>query len=110
MAHRTIKSEYSRLSDRLNRFPQGAPPSDLLYKILEMLFSTKEAGLVSLLPIKPFTAKKASRIWKMNLKDTQNILDELANRAILVESARTGRAEVHRGLRLNATRNFPKLF
>ena len=66
MAHRTIKSAYSQLSDRLNRFPQGAPPSELLFSILKILFSEKEAGLVSRMPIKPFTAKKASRIWKMN--------------------------------------------
>jgi hypothetical protein len=30
MAHHTIKSGYSQLIDRLNRFPQGAPPSKLL--------------------------------------------------------------------------------
>ena len=62
MAHRTLKNSYSRLAERLNRFPQGAPVSDLLFQILGMLFSEKEAGLVSLLPIKPFTAKKASQI------------------------------------------------
>lgn len=90
MAHHTIKSEYSRLADRLNRFPQGAPPSEMLFKILKMLFSTQEAGLVSLLPIKPFTAKKASRIWKMDLTGTQNILDELAGRAILVDIDKNG--------------------
>jgi ferredoxin len=90
MAHNTIKSGYSRLADRLNRYPQGAPPSYLLFKILEMLFSEREADLVSLMPIKPFTAKKASRIWKMNLTQTQNVLDELANRAILVDIDQNG--------------------
>jgi hypothetical protein len=74
----------------LNRFPQGAPPSDLLFRILSMLFSEEEAGLVSLMPIKPFTAKKASRIWKKNLTETQKILDELANRAILVDFEQNG--------------------
>ena len=69
----------------MNRYPQGAPPSELLYKILEMLFSEKEASLVSALPIKPFTAEKAARIWKMDLASTQKILDELADRAILVD-------------------------
>ena len=69
----------------MNRYPQGAPPSELLFKILEMLFSEKEASLVSLLPIKPFTAEKAARIWKMDLASTQKILDELADRAILVD-------------------------
>jgi len=90
MAHTTLRTSYSALTDRLNRFPQGAPPSDLLFKILSMLFSEEEAGLVSLMPIKPFTAKKASRIWKKNLVETQNILDELADRAILVDFEQNG--------------------
>jgi ferredoxin len=90
MAHNTIKSGYSRLVDRLNRYPQGAPPSDLLFKILKMLFSENEAELVSLMPIKPFTARKASQIWKMNLTNTQKVLDELAGRAILVDIEQNG--------------------
>jgi ferredoxin len=85
MAHHTIKSSYQSLSDRLNQFPQGAPPSDLLYSILKILFSEEEAGLVALLPIKPFTAKKASKIWKKGLSESRKILDELASRAILVD-------------------------
>ncbi|NQT64784.1 MAG: (Fe-S)-binding protein, partial [FCB group bacterium] len=85
MAHNTIRSSYSKLTERLNRFPQGAPPSELLFKILKMLFSEKEAELVSLMPIKPFTAKKASRIWKMDIANTKKILDTLADRAILVD-------------------------
>jgi ferredoxin len=90
MAHNTIKSGYLKLADRLNRYPQGAPPSELLFKILKMLFSEKEAKLVSLMPIKPFTAKKASRIWKMDLTITQKVLDELAGRAILVDIEQNG--------------------
>jgi len=90
MAHNTIKSSYSNLADRLNRFPQGAPPSELLFKILAMLFSEKEARLVSLLPIKPFTAKKASSLWKMDLTSTQKVLDTLAGRAILVDIEQNG--------------------
>jgi ferredoxin len=90
MAHHTIKTSYASLSDRINRFPQGAPPSDLLFNILKILFSEKEAELVSNLPIKPFTAQKASRIWKMDITSTQKILDELAGRAILVDIAQNG--------------------
>ncbi len=92
MAHHTIKSAYSQLVDRLNRFPQGAPPSELLFKILKMLFSEREAELVSLLPIKPFTPEKASRIWKMELADSQNVLDRLAERAILVDVEQNGKS------------------
>ncbi len=90
MAHKTLKTSYNKLEERLNRFPQGAPPSELLLKILKMLFSKKEAELVSLIPIRPFTAKKASRIWKMNILNTKKILDELAERAILVDVEQNG--------------------
>lgn len=90
MAHNTIKSSYAKLAERLNRFPQGAPPSEILFKILKMLFSEKEAKLVSLMPIKPFTAKKASRIWKMNITNTKKVLDTLADRAILVDVEQNG--------------------
>ncbi len=85
MAHHTLKFGYSQLVERLNRFPQGAAPSKLLDKILQILFSEKEAELVSLLPIKPFTAKKASKIWKMDRAKAQKVLDELCSRAILVD-------------------------
>jgi ferredoxin len=90
MAHRTIKSGYTQLSDRINRFPQGAPPSKTLFKILKMLFTEQEAQLVSLMPIKPFTAEKASRIWKMDILKTKKILEKLAGRAILVDIEQNG--------------------
>jgi ferredoxin len=90
MSHTTFKSGYTELVDRLNRFPQGAPPSDTLYKILQILFSEREAQLVALLPIKPFSAEKASQVWKMNLTETRKVLDELSSRAILVDVERDG--------------------
>ncbi len=90
MAHHTLKSSFSNLADRLNRYPQGAPPSQLLYKILAILFSEKEAGLVAQLPIKPFNANKASQIWKLNLTETRKVLEELASRAILVDLEQNG--------------------
>jgi ferredoxin len=93
MAHYAAKSAYSRLVERLNRFPQGAPPSELLYKILRMLFSEREAGLVSLLPIKPFTAAKASQVWQMDMVSTQKRLDELAGRALLVDMEQNGESQ-----------------
>ena len=66
MAHSVKHSAYQHLTERLNRFPQGAPPSKLLTKILMMLFEEKEAERVSLLPIKPFSARKASHIWDVS--------------------------------------------
>ena len=85
MAHATSRGAYGALVQRLNRFPQGAPPSDLLYRILEMLFSEREAGLVAQLPIRPFTARKAARLWGMREAEARNVLDGLASRAVLLD-------------------------
>jgi ferredoxin len=85
MAHLTAKTGYERLVKRLNKFPQGAPPSELLYAILKMLMSEKEASLVALVPIKPFTVKTAARAWKSSLPEAQKALDALAGRALLVD-------------------------
>ena len=90
MAHHTIKKGYTHLADRINKFPLGAPPSKLLFRILEMLVSEKEASLIALLPIKPFNAKKASNVWKLNYAETREILDQLAGRAILVDMQLNG--------------------
>lgn len=91
MAHNhTHGSPYSRLIDRLNRFPQGAAPSKLLYDILKILMSEREAGLMAQLPIKPFNVAKAAEIWKMNPAEAQKVLDELAHRAILVDIEQNG--------------------
>lgn len=90
MAHHSLKSGYASLSERLNRFPQGAPPTDRLFQILRILFSEKEAELVALLPIKPFTAAQAARIWKHTPAEAEKILQELAGRAILVDVEQNG--------------------
>jgi len=85
MAHIVSQSAYDRLTERLNRFPQGAPPAELLTKILAILFERKEAQLVSLLPVKPFTAKQAAGIWQMPEREARSILDRLADKALLVD-------------------------
>ncbi len=87
MAHHTARSGYESLVKRLNKSPQGAPPSDLLFKILALLFSEKEASLVALLPIRPFTAGTAARAWKMKAAEARKILDMLSSRAVLLDIA-----------------------
>jgi ferredoxin len=95
MSHIAVRSAYRDLADRINRFPQGAPPTDLLFAILKMLFSEREAGLVAALPIKPFTAADAARIWKLPGAEAQAALDALADRAILLDvEGRGGRTYV----------------
>lgn len=85
MSHNTVKESYRKLSERLNRFPQGAPTTKLLFPILEVLFSSEEAELVSLLPIKPFRVKAAANVWKMKEAEAQVVLDKLASRGMMLD-------------------------
>lgn len=85
MAHRNIKSGFHQLSERLNQFPQGAPPSEYLFKILSVLMNEKEARVMSALPIKPFSIQTAGAALRMSREDTEKILTELASRALLID-------------------------
>ncbi len=85
MAHQTLRGGYESLVDRINRAPQGAPPSALLTRILELLYSEREAQLVGQLPIRPFTVSEAARRWGLPPSEARAILDELAGRALLLD-------------------------
>ncbi|MBN1562405.1 MAG: 4Fe-4S dicluster domain-containing protein [Anaerolineae bacterium] len=78
---------YTRLVERLNRFPQGAPPSPSLYEILSILFSEREAALVAQLPIQSFALKDAARIWQVDESAAQKTLDDLTSRALIIDVA-----------------------
>jgi ferredoxin len=91
MAHLAARSGYQDLVRRLNRSPQGAPPSDRLFEILKILMSEREAALVAQTPLRPFSAERAARAWRMKPAEARKVLDELASRALLVDSEWRGR-------------------
>jgi Pyruvate/2-oxoacid:ferredoxin oxidoreductase delta subunit len=91
MGHITAKKNYEKLVRRLNRFPQGAPPTATLYRILEILFNPREAELTSKLPIQGFAAEEAAKRWELPLSESIEILDQLARRAILVDIVKDGK-------------------
>lgn len=90
MAHLTVRSAYKNLVDRLNRFPQGAPTSELLYKILEILFTKEEAEFVANLSIKPFTLEKAANLTRRTKKETEALLNKLSSKGILLDTEING--------------------
>jgi ferredoxin len=90
MAHRTLKSGYQDLVERINRFPQGAPPSELLFSILKNLMSENEAALMSRIPIKPFRAGRAAALWNKSLNETIQILDSMADRGLILDIEHKG--------------------
>lgn len=86
MGHLTTKDAYKSLEERINWFTQGAPPSETLYKILQVLYTEKEAKWVALLPVRPFTLKKAAKIWGTTEAKAEKVLDHLCEKALLVDS------------------------
>jgi ferredoxin len=90
VGHLSARDGYRRLADRLNRFPQGAPPSERLFRILEILFSPREAELVAQLPIKPFRAATAAKAWGLTPGEAVKVLEGLASRAILLDLEQDG--------------------
>jgi Pyruvate/2-oxoacid:ferredoxin oxidoreductase delta subunit len=90
MGHITSRNHYENLVAKLNRFPQGAPPSETLYKLLSVLFSEEEAQFVSVLPIQAFTAQIASKRSGMSVEACEAMLQGLASRAILLDWVKDG--------------------
>jgi ferredoxin len=90
VAHRATKSTYKDLAERINMFPQGAPPTDRLFKILALLFDEREAAIVARLPVVPFSLKRAARTLKMSELETRKTLDELAVKGLLIDVNHNG--------------------
>ncbi len=90
MGHITSKDAYHNLEQRLNWFTQGVPPSETLYKILQVLFTEKEAKIMAMLPVRPFTLKRAARIWNTSEAKAERVLDHLCEKALLVDSFHNG--------------------
>ena len=86
MGHLTSRDAYKNLEDRINWFTQGAPASETLTKILEVLFTEKEAKWVARLPIRPFTLKKAAQLWGTSEAKAEKLLDHLCEKGLLVDS------------------------
>lgn len=85
MAHHTSKDGYRRFADRLNLFPQGAPPTDLLFQTLRAFVTEEEAGWLSQVPIRPFRAGRAAAAWRVPLSEAQKRLDELCGKCLLLD-------------------------
>ena len=94
MAHHTLRASYQKLTDRLNLCPQGAPPSELLYHILSLLFSKEEAELVpapKALPNNPVSMTMRDTDVNVILRALARIADLLINKADEIVAATSRR-------------------
>ena len=93
MGHLTARDAYKNLEDRINWFTQGAPTSETWYKILQVLYTEKEAQWVAMLPVRPFTLKKAAKIWGTTEAKAEKLLDRLCEKALMVDSEYKGQRQ-----------------
>jgi Pyruvate/2-oxoacid:ferredoxin oxidoreductase delta subunit len=93
MGHLTPR-DYRHLQRRLDQPAQGAPASETLRRILEVLFTEDEAQVVSLLPINAFTLEEAARILQKSNDEAKLILDALADKGLLFDFA-TGATQAY---------------
>ncbi len=90
MAHHAARSVYERLTDRLNRSPQGAPPSRSLFEILQLTVhlhdDTDQATITITLPADqlpdaggtyelPATTEDAITMYRRVFRELDEILD-----------------------------------
>ncbi|MHA1911015.1 MAG: 4Fe-4S binding protein [Candidatus Kariarchaeaceae archaeon] len=76
---------YLDLQKRLEKMPQGAPETETLFKILEILFTEEEAKLVTVLPIKKITIKIAAKVWKKSEEEAEEVLNGLAEKGLMMD-------------------------
>lgn len=80
------------LVERLNRMPMGLPPTDDLYQILELLFTSQEAAVVARLPVEEVTLAEASRRCGLPASELEPILESLASKGLVMDLKIDGRA------------------
>ncbi|GFO65516.1 4Fe-4S binding protein [Geomonas paludis] len=90
MPHLQNRNGYSSLMERLERFPQGAPPSELFAKILALLFTEQEAKLVGQLPMHPFSPARAAHVWGVREVEAYRTLEGLTERGLLLDTEHEG--------------------
>jgi len=85
MAHLTARNPYGSLVERLNRGPHGEIPARNIHGILAALMEPEEAEMLSKVPVAPFNARTAGKLWKRSPQEAERILDGLAERGIILD-------------------------
>src|SRR5512136_2938973 len=86
MGHLTPRT-YHQLQRRLDQPAQGAPESDTLRRILEVLYTEEDGQVVSILPINSFTLEEATGLLKKPPAETKAVLDVLCDKGLLFDFA-----------------------
>ncbi len=85
MGHITSQHTYSRLRERLDRFPIGAPGETTIYEILKILYSPEEALLASKLPLRLMTLSALSRKLEIPEDELKASFASMASKGIVLD-------------------------
>ena len=90
MGHLSLNSErtYKRLQERLDRTLTGAPYSPTFIKILEMLYTPKQAELARRLPDRPTPLPVLSQRLGIPADELEDQLNEMAYRGLVLDIQR----------------------
>ena len=85
MAHLTARAGYRALVDRLNRFPQGAPPRKSCSRSSNCSSPSARPGSSRGCPSSRSRVDEASQAWRVPPAEAQRTLETLAGRALLLD-------------------------
>ena len=94
MAHQTLKSSYSRLADRLNRYPIGLVDNATVREILSLLFDEREAFVAARFPLMEATLEELCENTEIEASELDGILEHAD--VFLVAASAFHQADVHR--------------
>ena len=77
---------YKRLVQKLRKFPIGGVESEPFLKFLKQLYTPEEATLCAELSVFPLeSVKKIAKKWGKPVEETQEILESLAQKAVIMK-------------------------
>jgi len=92
MAHLTqIRQSFLDLIERLDKNPVGAPFSESLLEILQILYTEKEAEIGANFPLHAITAEGLAGKIKMASGTLQSLLEQMADKGLVVDTVKNGK-------------------
>ena len=92
MAHLTqIKKSFLDLIERLDRNPVGAPFSETLLEILEILYSEDEAKIGANFPLHATTTEKLAKKLGQDVTTLEAILNQMADKGLVIDTLKDGK-------------------
>jgi len=85
MGHSAVKDVYHQVGDKLNELEVRAPMDLYLYEILKEIFTSREAEIFCKMPFSLSTAKRISKITKIEEEELKRILNDMSSKGLVLD-------------------------